>query len=721
MKLRRTLAVPVVMLVLVLSVPALAQTTASKPAEEPVAAEQQLGVASALAPSLARVEYTLQYDKGETPSEEMISQERPWEGEGFVLSPTKVLCDDFLVHPRFVKDISVRFGGQLVKAKVAAWGKTHSCALLELAEPLKDAKPLVFDASAKAPYLAATYARHNAEWTVEVSPLNLTACLTEKGRKFLSGPPNVIVTDKKGSPVGLLVDQELPGDDSWKGSPLDWPLVSAADMDKALADAQAKADHAVLRVSLSFRSPKKGVSAARMPGDEDEGTERSVIGVLIEKQKMLIPALMGPKATARLEKITVHPVQGDAVAAKFDCSLADYGAFLITLDKPLEGPVTLSDADLSTYRESMFYTAEVYLQGENRVTYFNHNRLGTLRQGWRRQVYPEPAGHERLYQFDDQGKLAIFPIAHRPKVAVQDRSSGYPLATAGAYLKTLLDNVAKKTDLATLTDPQNVPLTEQEENRLAWLGVELQPLNRELARANKVADLTSDGATGAMVSYVYKDSPADKQGIKMGDILLRLHVEGQPKPMDVRLAPVPAIPWEEAWAGWDNLREASFDRLPTPWQSAENAVTRALTDIGFGKKFRAEFFRDGNVLSKDFEIVAAPEHYDSAPRFKSDTTGLTVRNITYEVARYFQKKPGDPGVIISTLTPGSKGSVAGLKPFEIITHVNDKPVSNVKDFEDLIKGQTTLRLSVLRRTQGRTVTIELQGGPTSREGGATPE
>jgi C-terminal processing protease CtpA/Prc len=249
------------------------------------------------------------------------------------------------------------------------------------------------------------------------------------------------------------------------------------------------------------------------------------------------------------------------------------------------------------------------------------------------------------------------------------------------------------------------------------MGVELQPLNRELARSSGVADLTNDGSTGAMVAYVYEDSPAAKAGIKMGDILLRLHVEGQPKPMDVIADPdrfTGPFPWEQL----DRVREEVYDRIPTPWQPAENAFTRALTDFGFGKKYTADFFRDGKILPKDFTIVEGPQYYESTPKFKSEATGITVRDITFEARRYFQKKAADPGVIISMLTPGGKGSVAGLKPFEIITHVNDKPVASVKDFEELVKGQSELRLSVVRMTRGRTVKIETGPEATTREAGS---
>ena len=72
-----------------------------------------------------------------------------------------------------------------------------------------------------------------------------------------------------------------------------------------------------------------------------------------------------------------------------------------------------------------------------------------------------------------------------------------------------------------------------------------------------------------------------------------------------------------------------------------------------------------------------------------------------------QKKADDPGVIIGGIEMGSRASKAGLKPYEIITHVNDQPVMNVKDFEKLTKDQKEVRLSVKRMTQGRIVKIKL--------------
>jgi S1-C subfamily serine protease len=94
--------------------------------------------------------------------------------------------------------------------------------------------------------------------------------------------------------------------------------------------------------------------------------------------------------------------------------------------------------------------------------------------------------------------------------------------------------------------------------------------------------------------------------------------------------------------------------------------------------------------------------------------------MTYEVVRYFQRPDGDPGVVISKIEIGSKASTAGLKPFEIITHVNDQPVKSVKEFEQSVKGQQTLRLSVKRMTKGRQVKDDVPAGGEAAGGPKKP-
>ncbi|GAF69007.1 unnamed protein product, partial [marine sediment metagenome] len=321
-------------------------------------------------------------------------------------------------------------------------------------------------------------------------------------------------------------------------------------------------------------------------------------------------------------------------------------------------------------------------------------------------------------------QLVAFPVARRAKVTAERRwKSDEPILTASNVFPKPFEDLPGNIDLS------NVPLTEEEENRLAWLGLELQPLNRELARLNNVSDLSRDGEIGALVSYVYADSPATAAGVTAGDVLLRLHVEGYPKPMEVIIEkneyPWGTFPWDRL----DEIPEQYFDQIPEPWGSVENTFTRSLTDLGFGKPFTAELVSGGKVIRKEFTVVQSPPHYDSAKRYKSELLGLTGKNLTYEVRRYFQKTPDEPGVIVAKIEPGSKASVAGIKPFEILTHVNGVPVHSADEFEARLTEATktpetspttgptsapstdngrTLRLSVKRMTTGRVVRIKIR-------------
>jgi hypothetical protein len=674
------------------------------------AVNEREAIAQAIAPSLVRVEYTLQYDKGEPPPATIfygaylsipvasfVTQERPMELPGFVLSPTLVVCPDPIIHPRFIKSIAVRYGDQLVGADPSAYSKTQNALFLTLAQPLKDVKPLVFDAPTKPPYLTVTYQLADPEWTVQVSSLTSSIKKGETPKGFYSLQPYCVLVDGTGKPAGMAMWGSLPVDDSWKGSPLTWPLLTVDQRKSLLADTRKWADQSLLRVALSFRSPKKSVGRMfrQREEEDDESTERNVIGVLMGDKTVLVLANLKPIVTARLERIQVYRASSDKpIPATFAGTLKDYGAFTAELDAPLEGAARLSGTPVEDLDNTMLGGAEVTLQGEKRVTYFNHARIASFRLGWRRQVYPVLLyATNRTFLFTPDGELVVFPLARREKVSQDDEQGNRPMPTAATYLKKFL------------LDSSNVPLSEEEENRLAWLGVELQALDKELARINNVSDLTRDGQIGAMVSYVYENSPAAKAGIKPGYILLRLHVEGEPKPLEVRIEDYGfagiAFPWERL----DEVPEQFFDEIPTPWPPAENSLNMQLTEIGFGKKFQAEFFANGKVITKDFQVVQGPPHYDSAERVKSDALGLTVRNLTYEVRRYFQKAPGEGGVIVSKVEPGSKAAVSGIKPYEIITHVNDQAVGNVKDFEKLIAGQGELRLSVKRMTKGRVVKI----------------
>jgi hypothetical protein len=705
----------------------------------------RLAVAKAIAPSLVRVEYTLQYDKGEPPqalgytrgyyggdAESVVRDERPFEVPGYLLAPDKVLVPDPVIHPRFIKSISVHQGdgkaGEVAEATPAAYGKEQGAVLLKLSAPMKSAKPLAFDKSKKGPYLAVTYSPGEGEWTTSVQPAGGTVVVTSRDRKMVAVPNYCLITDAEGTPVGMAMKEDLPPDDSWKGSPADWPLVSAEELASLTGRIEKAAQQGLPRVTLNFRSPKAkpggGVQMRYGPmgNDEDQNsTVRHVNGVMVDEKTVLVLAELKGNVTARLDGIRVNTADGKSVPAKFGHTLLDYGAFVATLEKPLPGAaVKVAKVDVLDLRSKLLPAAHLQLQGERRREYYGHRRLQGFATGWRRQVYPTvPGDAQNLFLFDAEGSLVALPVERREKAGVADQNRHYgprdqALLTPVSYLWPAVQG-----DPAKYADAGNVPLSEEDESRLAWLGVELQALTPDLARANEVSHLTNDGRSGALVTYVYPNSPAAAAGLEPGWILLRIHVAELPKPIEVQIEPYAFADQPFPWDRFDELPEQYFDRIPQPWPALENNFTRSLTDLGFGKKFTAEFSNGGKTLTREFDVKQSPPHFDSAPKYKSDPIGVTVKDQTYEVRRYFQRSNEEPGVILAKIEMGSKASIAGLKPFEVITHVNDQPVHDVKEFEKLTKGQETLRLSVKRMTKGRQVKVSVGGAKEEKP--AKPE
>lgn len=705
-----------------------------------VAADQKPGpadaarIAEAVAPSLVRVEFTLQHDKGHEPygsgwrdrcpscgryhistTDDVIAEERPVEAAGFVMSPTTIVTTDPLMHPRFIKSIMVRSGDQLVPATPAAYAHNGNLLFLQTQTPLTSAKPLAFDASRAAPYFSITYFHANGTWSIGVESLSATVTVGEDGRRFTSAPRGSLIVDASGAPVGVCANDELPIDGSWKGSPDQWPRLDAQAHQRMLSEFEYASSRALPRVDLYFRSPRKDDRSRFRFSRSDSGsaaTEWHGTGVLLNDRQILVLANLKPEVTARLERIRVQPAEGDAISATFEATLKDYGAFIAKLDQPLAGAAVLSKKDIRDYRHAMLLSAEVQVQGETRVAYYTHTRIPSFEIGWGRHIYPASAGVDE-FLFSRDGELVSIPMSRRQKVTVQEEwRDDHDIPVPSTLIASVFDS------LPSHIDPNNEPLTEEEENRIAWIGVELQGLDEELARINKVSDVTQDGATGALVTWVYEDSPTAAAGLQVGDILLRLHVEGHPKPLEIDgvdegMFGSMGFPWDRL----DEVPEEYFDQIPTPWPSVDNELNKKLTQLGFGTPYVADVVRDGAPLKLSFTVAQSPPHHNSTRKFKSEPLGITVRDVTYEVRRYLQRKTDDPGVIIAEVEPGGRAAVAGIKPYELVTHVNDQPVLNVAQFENAVTAGTgdDLRLSVRRMTRGRIVKIKIDTPAASPE------
>ena len=175
------------------------------------------------------------------------------------------------------------------------------------------------------------------------------------------------------------------------------------------------------------------------------------------------------------------------------------------------------------------------------------------------------------------------------------------------------------------------------------LGITIQNLDKGIAEG-----LGLKGIKGALVSGVFKGSPAERAGIKIGDVITKID-----------------------------------DKLIT----ATVQVPRIVGEIELNKKANLEIIRDGKTIniqvvvekSKDEEIVAVN---DNDKIIKEKTVfGMQVQNINSQLIKKFNLKDNAKGILVIGVERGSLAAMVGIKPGDIIMSVNKKELNTTKEFD----------------------------------------
>jgi serine protease Do len=172
-----------------------------------------------------------------------------------------------------------------------------------------------------------------------------------------------------------------------------------------------------------------------------------------------------------------------------------------------------------------------------------------------------------------------------------------------------------------------------------YLGVLIQKVTPELAES-----LGMEKSQGALVANVSKDGPADKSGVKVGDVIVE----------------------------FDGKEIKDSGDLP---------IIVARTPID--KKVRMKVLRDKKELTmnvavgelKDEEVVA------SAP--EKGEMGLTVQRLTPQIAESLGLEKAE-GIVVSAVEPGSAADEAGIRRGDVIVEIDRKPIRNLEEYKKSI-------------------------------------
>ncbi|HIJ78058.1 MAG: DegQ family serine endoprotease [Desulfobulbaceae bacterium] len=200
-----------------------------------------------------------------------------------------------------------------------------------------------------------------------------------------------------------------------------------------------------------------------------------------------------------------------------------------------------------------------------------------------------------------------------------------------------------------------------------WLGVMIQQVTPELAAQFKL-----DRPIGALVGEVSPNSPAEKAGIKPGDVIIE----------------------------FNGKEITQMSMLP-------NIVAQ----MPVGSKAKMVISRKGK--NKDLTVIIAKLDEEQVA-MQSPTSefnekiGLTVQNLTPELAQSLGIK-AEHGVLIASVEPGSPAAEARMRKGDLILEVNQEPVKNVTEYNSVLKkAQQQNIISFFIKREGHTSFVALK-------------
>jgi serine protease Do len=172
-----------------------------------------------------------------------------------------------------------------------------------------------------------------------------------------------------------------------------------------------------------------------------------------------------------------------------------------------------------------------------------------------------------------------------------------------------------------------------------YLGVLIQKVTPELAES-----LGMEKSQGALVANVSKDGPADKSGVKVGDVIVE----------------------------FDGKEIKDSGDLPI-------IVARTPVD----KKVRMKVLRDKKELTLNVAVGELKEEEVVASAPEKGEMGLTVQRLTPQIAESLGLEKTE-GIVVSAVEPGSAADEAGIRRGDVIVEIDRKPIRNLEEYKKSI-------------------------------------
>ncbi len=247
-----------------------------------------------------------------------------------------------------------------------------------------------------------------------------------------------------------------------------------------------------------------------------------------------------------------------------------------------------------------------------------------------------------------------------------------------------------------------------------WLGVTPEEVSADRAKELKLAS-----ARGVYVSEVEKESPAEKAGLKSGDVITEFngeHVEGVAQFRRlVRETPsgrtISIAVWRDGRAQTLSVTLGDYEdqfqnqygstmrelrprlnltipdqQMITPWPPEAHAFEYSIPEGNFN------FNGDSNI----FRMSPTP------------MLGISAESVSGQLGTYFGAPDGE-GVLVREVNSGSPAEKAGMKAGDVIVKVEGDRVRTLNEMQSKLREKReakTVQVTVMRRGAETTLTVE---------------
>lgn len=198
-------------------------------------------------------------------------------------------------------------------------------------------------------------------------------------------------------------------------------------------------------------------------------------------------------------------------------------------------------------------------------------------------------------------------------------------------------NLAKSVMKSLITDGE----VERGYLGITWGG----DVDRTMARA-----LDLEKAQGVIVGNVEPGGPADKAGLKEGDVIQTLN--------------------GERVQGWTKFRSAIGISKPG------DQVVLGVVQNGKVKQLSV-------TLGENTIAQASGQPLNNSQDMQKEL-GFAVENLNARIAQQLELEPGQQGIVVTNITAGSNAARKGLQRGSVIISVNQEPVRDINDFREEI-------------------------------------